>query len=196
MAGPAAISHASESLKSVLDAAINAVGDFAGTTIDLRSPGEIGSPAAGVNLVSFWLYQVERFGDRENTPPKFAPDGRLVPAPLPLRLHYLLTPLSSDVVTSQRLLGASMQALHDQSRLGPEYTHAGLTGPDDEPLALHLQKHTFEDALRIWQAMGESYRLSVSYSVLYVAIESNRGMPVGGSVIDRQAEYSQIVGAS
>ncbi|MGJ8589595.1 MAG: DUF4255 domain-containing protein [Yoonia sp.] len=196
MAGPAAISHASESLQAVLDAAITVVGDFAGTTIDLRSPHDIGTPAVGTNIVSLWLYQVERFGEVENAPARFGADGRLIPSPLPLKLHYLLTPLSADVLTTQRLMGLGMQALHDQSRIAPEFTHADLNGEDDEPLALHLLKNPFEDALRIWQALGETYRLSASYAVQYVAIESRRSLPAARPVIDRKAEYQQIVGVS
>ena len=196
MANAAAISHVSESLRSVLTTAITDAGPFAGTAIDLRSPRDIGTPAAGVNVMSLWLYQVERFGDLENAPPRQTPDGRLIPSPLPLKLLYLLTPLSADVVTTHRLLGFGMQAMHAQSRLGPEFTHVDLMGEGEEPLAVHMQKHTFEDSLRIWQAMGQPYRLSVPYAVQFVAIESSRSMPAAGPVIDRQAEYQQIVGVS
>lgn len=195
MAGSAAISHVSQSLQSLLRSVLTDAGPFLGTTVDLRSPREIGVPAVGANTVSLWLFRVQRYGELDNAQPKLRPDGRMIPAPLSLTMHYLLTPLSSDELTAQRLLGHAMQALDANARLGPEFTNDALEGPDDNPLRIHIEKQGFEDSLRIWQAMNEPYRLSVPYSVEYAAIESLRSFEPAPAVTDRRADYAQIVEA-
>ncbi len=170
-------------------------GPFLGTTVDLRSPREIGTPAAGANIVSLWLFRVQRYGELDNALPTLRPDGRMMPAPLSLTLHYLVTPLSADEVTTQRLLGHAMQAFDANARLGPEFTNEGLQGSDDAPLRIHIEKQGFENSLRIWQAMNEPYRLSVPYLVEYASIASTRSFERAPAVTDRQTEYSQIVDA-
>lgn len=193
MADSAAISHVTQSVKSLLVSAFTDAGPFVGTTIDLRSPSEIGIPAGGANIVSLWLYRVQRFGELENAPPKISSDGRLIPAPLALTLHFLVTPLTADEMTAHRLLGHAMQALNAHSRLGPEFTHDSLSGENDDPLGIHLEKQSFEDSLRIWQALNQPYRLSVPYFVQYVAIDSSRSFEAAEPVIDRNVDYQQIV---
>ena len=111
MASAPGISHVTESLRAVLANQITDAGPFAGTQIDLRSPKEIGTLAGNTHLLSLWLYRVERFGELENQPPRLTSDGLLQPAPLPLLLRYLLTPMGSDVRTMHRLLGLGMQVL-------------------------------------------------------------------------------------
>lgn len=193
MASSAAISQVSQSLRTLLRSVLTDTGPFAGTTIDLRSPKEIGIPAVGLNIVSLWLYRVERFGELENAPAKTSSNGRLIPPPLPLILHYLLTPLTNDELTAHRLLGIAMQALNSHSRLGPEFTHDALSGVNDGALGIHLEKQSFEDSLRVWQALNEPYRLSVPYFAQYVAIESSRSFEAAEPVIDRNIDYQQIV---
>jgi hypothetical protein len=191
MAGSAAIGHVSQSLKEALKAAFTDAGPYTGTGIDLRSPKAIGTPAGGVNTISLWLYRVHRFDDLENVPPRISANGRLIPPPLPLMLHYLLTPMSADEVTAQRLLGHAMQALGAQSRLGPEFTHPELNGETDVPIGIHLEQLSFDDTARVWQALHEPYRLSVPYFAQYVAIESSRSLEAAAPVVDRNAGYQQ-----
>ncbi len=193
MADSAALSHVSQSLRALLVSTFTDAGPFVGTTVDLRSPREIGTPSGGVNTLSLWLYRVQRFGELENVPPRINSDGRLVPAPLPLTLHYLVTPLTGDELTAHRLLGHAMQTLNAHARLGPEFTNAGLLGPEDDALGIHIERQTFEDSLRVWQALGEPYRLSVPYFVQYVAIEASRTYEAAEPVTDRNVDYAQIV---
>jgi len=193
MAGSAAIGYVSQSLKQMLTLAFTDAGPFIGTTVELRSPKEIGTPAGGANVISLWLYRVERFSELENRPSRPDRAGRLVPAPLPLMLYYLLTPLTADELTAQRLLGHAMQALEAHKRLGPEFTHVELRGSAEELLKIHLEQKSFEESLRIWHGMHEPYRLSVSYFVQYVAIDSLRSMEAADPVVDRTVRYQQVV---
>ena len=192
MTDSAGIGHVTQSLQDALRAAITNSGPFAGTQVDLRSPKEIGTPAAGVRILSLWLYRVRRFDELENAPPRIRDDGRIVRAPLPVVLHYLVTPLSSDELTRHRLLGNAMQALHDQAQLGTEFLRPGLLGPDDGPLGVHLEQQTFEDATRIWHALHHPYQLSVSYLVQYVPLESLRSLAQAPPVLETASSYAAI----
>lgn len=192
MADYAAIGHATQSLQDALRAAVTNSGPFTGTEVDLRSPKEIGTPAPGTMKLSLWLYRVARFDELENAPPTIRPDGRIVRAPLPLVLHYLLTPLASDELARQRLLGNAMQALHDQAQVGTEFLRPGLLGPEDGPIGIHLEKQSWEDATRIWQALHHPYQLSVSYLVQYVPIESLRTAAQAPAVLETFDSYAGI----
>jgi hypothetical protein len=191
MADAAGISHVTESLQALLRAAITNGGPLPGTPVDLRSPKEIGT-AAAVTLVSLWLYRVRRLDELVNAPPVRRPDGRLSPRPLPLNLHYLVTPIAGESLTRQRLLGAAMQALHQQPRLGPEFLHPGLLDGLPASIAVHLETQTPEDAMRIWHAMHEPYALSAAYMVQYVPIESTVSDADAPVVLDKSATYASI----
>lgn len=196
MADSAGIGHVTQSLQDVLRASITAAGPYVGTSVELRSPKEIGTPAAGAKVLSLWLYRVRRFDELENEPPRLRADGRLVRAPLPLVLHYLVTPLSSDELTRQRLLGHAMQALHDQAQVGPEFTRPALMGEEDGPVGIHLEQQSFEEATRVWHALQHPYQLSVSYLAQYVPIESARSFTPAPPVLDTSARYAAIEGSA
>ncbi len=192
MADSAGIGHVTQSLQDALRAAITNAGPYAGSQVDLRSPVEIETPAVGTMALSLWLYRVRRFDDLENRPPRITADGRLIPAPLPLVLHYLITPLASDELSRQRLLGHAMQALHGQGQLGAAFTKPALLGPDEDSIGIHLEQQSFEEAVRVWQALHEPYRLSVSYFVQYVSIEASRTFAAGPPVLERETAHAAI----
>jgi hypothetical protein len=195
MADYAGIGHVTQSLQDALRAAVTDSGPFKGTEVDLRSPKEIGTPAAGTMKLSLWLYRVSRFDELKNAPPVVR-DGRLVRAPLPLVLHYLLTPLTSDELARHRLLGNAMQALYDQAQIGTEFLKPGLLGPEDGPIGIHLEQQSFEDSTRIWQALQHPYQLSASYLVQYVPLESLRTSAKAPAVLETFGSYAGIEAVS
>src|SRR5436305_1858214 len=72
-------------------------GFFTGTTtVSLDTPQEM--TRAGRQGLSLWLYRVIRDEHRLNDPPivraRATGDVEITPAPLPVRLHYLATPLA------------------------------------------------------------------------------------------------------
>src|SRR5882762_3822601 len=69
--------------------------------------------------VSVWLYRVIRDPERLNDPPEQLSWNQVRPAPLPLRLHYLITPITDSASPSlgsptdeQMLLGRVLQIFH------------------------------------------------------------------------------------
>src|SRR5688572_12368981 len=66
-----------------------------GMTVLLNTPEEmLDVPREGVSL---WLYRIIRDESRLNDPPRRISATEWRPAPLPLRLHYLITPVTERV---------------------------------------------------------------------------------------------------
>ena len=101
-----------------LDPSPTAIGTF---VVNLNNPEEF--VAREFEGVSLWLYLVERDAETLNLPPRRTAPNRLPSRPLPLRLHYLLTPRVDHRTRAQAgeleqlILGKVMQVLHDGPRL-------------------------------------------------------------------------------
>lgn len=147
------------------------------TTVSLETPQEM--MAANRQGLSAWLYRVSRDDMRLNEPPavRTLPSGRTVmaPPPLPLRLHYLLTPIatgsSDSPETAQRILGRALQLFHTNPILAGTLLRSDLAGTDAE-VHVHLEALGLDDITRVWEALEGSYRLSVSYEVTLANIDS------------------------
>jgi hypothetical protein len=164
--------------------------------VSLANPEEMGADTEGLSL---WLYRVARDEQRLNEPPTMRPIGggrvELVPPPLPLRLHYLVTPLAKDAPdTEQKILGRVLQALHSRPIVAGAALRGDLTGSDAE-LHVHLEALSLDDVARVWEAMQASYQLSVSYEVTLAHIES-QARPERSSLVESlRAEHAVIVGS-
>ena len=167
-----------------------------GMIVSLNTPEEMTEkPAEGLSI---WLYRVIRDDQRLNDPPIRISAGELQPAPLPLRLHYLMTPVTSprfgDPETEQIILGKLLQAFHSRPILRGSDLQAEFSGTDVE-LKIRLEPMALDEITRVWEALEGSYQLSVSYEVSVVNItpdlEPERVVPV--EVV--MPEYGLIVGA-
>lgn len=164
----------------LLDAMTNDIGPsglasfFTGaTTVSLETPQEMVS--AGRQGLSVWLYRVARDENRLNDPPEIRtlPSGAVdvLPPPLPVRLHYLLTAISkTSPDTEQRILGRAMQLFHTYPIVSGSFLKAELAGTAAQ-LHLHLEALGIEEITRVWDALEGSYQLSVSYEVTLARID-------------------------
>lgn len=139
--------------------------------ITLNTPEEM-----NVNGVSVWLYRVVRDEQRLNAPPRrISPDQVLVD-PLPLRLHYLITPIvdiadQASPQSEQLILGKVLQAFHDTPQLRGNLLQDDFQGTELE-LTIRLETLSLEEITRVWEALQRAYQLSVSYEVSVVPIAS------------------------
>jgi hypothetical protein len=147
---------------------------FSGTLdVSLASPQEMSGPDQGLSL---WLYRVSRDETRLNDPPvrRPLPTGgfEMVPPPLPLRLHYLMTPLvESGPETEQRILGRLLQLFHMQPVLAGADLRGDLTGTDAK-VHVRLEALTLDETSRVWEALDGTFQLSVSYEVTLANIDN------------------------
>jgi hypothetical protein len=159
--------------------------------IELRSPKDL--QIANVSpAVSVWLYRVIRDGDLLNAPPHRVAFNQQLNQPLPLNLHYLVTPISAKVGDEQALLGRAIQVLNDHAILrGSDLM--GVLDHSDEQLRVALEPLSLEELTRVWLALAEPYKLSASYVVQVVKIDSDREPVQKTPVVVKDTIYSEIV---
>jgi hypothetical protein len=167
-----------------------------GMVVSLNTPQEMNEkPAEGLSV---WLYRIIRDEQRLNDPPVRLSPTELQQPPLPLRLHYLVTPVTSqrfgDPETEQIILGKVLQVFYSHPILRGIDLQAEFSGTEVE-LRMRLEPMSLEEITRVWDALEGSYQLSVSYEVSVVNItpelEPERVAPVEIAM----PEYGLIVGA-
>lgn len=126
--------------------------------------------------ISLWLYRVVRDGERLNDPPVRLSATQIKAAPFPVRLHYLVTPITSrtnqgDPETEQYVLGKVLQLFHSKATLRGADLRDEFAGSDVE-LNVRLETLNLEEITRVWDALEGSYQLCVSYEVSVVNIDS------------------------
>ena len=130
----------------------------------------------GQEGVSMWLYRAVRDEERLNDPARRISPTQLRPPPLPMRLHYLMTPLTNrqnqgDPDTEQYVMGKILQLFHSK----PLFRGADLQGQfigTGTELFVRLETLSLEEITRVWEGLEGSYQLSVSYEVSLVDIDS------------------------
>lgn len=138
--------------------------------VTLNTPKEMSGDQ--VEGLSVWLYRVARDEDALNALPlRVAPNLLRLP-PLPLRLHYLMTPITrQNPDTEQVILGKVLQTFYDHPLLRGADLQDELSGTEVE-LSVRLESLSLEEITRVWESLEGSYQLSVSYEVGVVPIES------------------------
>jgi Pvc16 N-terminal domain len=149
-----------------------------GGTMDvyLKTPKEMTDVHA--EGLSIWLYRVVRDEERLNDPPERISNTELKQPPLPLRLHYLITPVvvnqsktSPNGETEQAILGKVLQAFYDRPLLSGVDLQDDLSGTSTE-LRIRLESLTLDETSRLYDALEGPFQLSVSYEVSVVYIYS------------------------
>jgi hypothetical protein len=141
----------------------------------LQTPAEM-SENNGQEGVSFWLYRVVRDEERLNDPARRISPTELRPPPLPMRLHYLATPVTNrdnegDPDTEQYALGKILQLFHSHPMFrGPDLR--GQFAGTGVQLVVRLETLSLDEITRVWEGLDGSYQLSVSYEVSLVDIDS------------------------
>jgi hypothetical protein len=166
-----------------------------GMVVSLNTPQEMTEkPAEGISV---WLYRVIRDDQRLNDPPVRLSATELQPPPLPLRLHYLMTPVTNkktgDPETEQLMLGKVLQSFHSHPVLrGTDFQQTEFEGTE-VALKIRLEPMTLEEITRVWEALAESYQLSVSYEVSVVNIDTALQPEQVAPVKEVLPEYGLIV---
>ncbi|MET0647646.1 MAG: DUF4255 domain-containing protein [Pyrinomonadaceae bacterium] len=144
--------------------------------VSLNAPQEMAEN--NVEGLSVWLYRVTRDEERLNAPPERIAYNRLRRAPLPVRLHYLMTPITGGQLqggpeTEQVILGKVLQIFHDHPLLRGTDLQGDFSGTTVE-LAVRLETMSLEEIARVWDTLDGAYQLSLSYQTSIVEIDSER----------------------
>lgn len=152
----------------------------------------LASPDGMVQLeqtgVSIWLYRIVRDEQRLNQPQRRLPPDFVRHVPLPLRLHYLITPMMRGAMgdpapeTDQQILGLILRTFHDRPLIAGAELAGSLAGTDGE-IAVRLESADIEEIARIWDTLDEPYRTSLCYEVSLVEVASARPDASGPAVL-------------
>jgi hypothetical protein len=148
--------------------------------------------------VSFWLYRVVRDEERLNDPPRRISPTELRPSSLPVRLHYLATPITNranpgDPDTEQYALGKLMQLLHSKPRFRGADLRGQFAGTDVE-FFVRLESLSLDEITRVWEGLNGEFQLSVSYEVSFVEIDADLELESVTPVLVSLPEVGLITG--
>jgi len=190
----------SETIRKYIEDHIGSVPTTAPKRVTLNTPKEMSS--SNTEGVSVWLYRVVRDPERLNDPVQRIGWDQLKPPPLPLRLHYLITPITGtdqpaaplgNPDDEQKLLGRVLQLFHQHPVLRGVDLQGAFLGTATE-LHVRLEPMGLEEITRVWEALEGSYQLSVSYEVSVVNIEAETEPESMTPVEVVLPEYGIIVG--
>ena len=147
---------------------------FGGTMIvSLHTPDEM--EFQNEEGVSLWLYRVVRDENLLNLPPQRTSSMQYARTPLPMKLHYMITPLvarntAAGTELKQTVLGKILLSLYDHPQFrGPDLA-GDFTGDITVELTARLETMDPDNVARVWEALERSYELSVSYEVTAVVL--------------------------
>lgn len=183
-----ALRATSETLKLFLENQVTLRG-LPPAAVSLSTPTDM--DLAATSGLSVWLYRVVRDENRLNDPPLRPDLQHERKAPLPTRLHYLLTPIGLSAEVEQELLGVALQAFHDHPKLRGSDLGGDFAGTAIE-LTVRLEQLSLEEIARAWEALQSPYQLSLSYEVSVVAIDSMVVTPAA-TVTMLQSDFELIV---
>ncbi len=142
-------------------------------------------------LVHLYLYRVEINPFFANSAFLTPTQGEVQDPPIGLNLMYLITPRGPNQSQIQLTLGQVIKVFHDTPIIPPSAFHATLADTTEElrvvPRPLSLQEMT-----EFWRSFEQrSYRLSITYEVSVVLIDTDVSRPVS-RVEERRVEVGQI----
>lgn len=170
-------------------------------TVAARTPQEMAD--ADDTGLSVWLYRIARDPELLNCPPRRTGHDTWEHRPLPLRLHYLMTPVVNDPESTtgndpgieQFIVGKVLQTLHDTPILHGALLRGDLVGTGAR-LGVRLEPMNLEEITRVWDAMESSYQLCVSYEVSLVMIASDKEQERITPVTSVEPEYGVLKSVS
>lgn len=177
MSNAYAIEAVTMALREVIRGAVEELGT--GARVITEPPDEARNEG-NEQQVNLFLYQTSIAGSWRNEPFPAGLPGETDFPPLPLVLHYLVTPYvrDADELIGHRLLGAAMLALHDHPVLtGRELASVGVpaeVGEHIEAVRITPVDTSVDEISKMWTAFQTQYRLSAAYEVRVVLIESDR----------------------
>jgi hypothetical protein len=156
---------------------------------DFRSPGE-NEVSTGVTL---FLYRTIVNGTTRTPPGRRLATGDTQRSQLPLDLHYLATIWAGSAEMQHQIAGWTMRTLETTPILPKGVLNGinpGVFRPD-ETVEIIPNDLSNEELFRIWDILGEPYRLSIPYLVRNVRIEAGETVPADGVVERRIFDYLQ-----
>jgi hypothetical protein len=168
MASPEAIADMGATLLKLVQHGLTGVVDP--TAVFLSTPDDMKTFQPTVPSVTVFLYHVALNSELRNTLP---PSGKGTRPLLPIELRYLITPWAKQIADTHKIVGYVLRALHQKASL----VRAELSGSswaDHDTAQILLESMPIEDHYSIWEPTEIPYRLSLSYVVRVMGIDSGQ----------------------
>ena len=196
MAQPAAIAATSAAIRTVLERAVAGVPDLAGVNVTHFRAQELQAPPTSETalVLSILLHRVVRSSIRSATPATVTRGGRLLRAPIPLDLHYLVTAWARSALMQQRLLGLAIRTLEDSPVLPSSVLNDGPWAGvfrDTEAVELVWDPLSGQEESDLWQVAQGSQQPSASYIARGVELDSLIAPVEGALVQTLQFDYAE-----
>ena len=197
MSNSLAIAAVTTTLRNII---ARGIGEVLGSGIvTARPPDKARDNGESTNQVNVFLYQTLPNAAWRNTdvPGRVRP-GETGHFPLALNLYYLITAYGQDNedVISHQLLGQAMRVLHDYAILNPDDIRAALPESDlhnqIERVRITPQPLNIEEISKLWATFQTQYRISVSYEVSVILIDSSRPVRTPLPVLTRGSDDKGI----
>jgi hypothetical protein len=220
MSTPLALAAVTSVLQSVLHQELSTAGlsELVGGSFVVSADAPDRVPVNGAqtaNILNLFLLNATPNPGWRNSgfPSRDARGDRLTNPPLALDLHYLLTAYGNKPLYGEVLLGAALQALHENPVLSRERIGGILSNgflPDDYPAALGTalaasrlaeqveqlkitpQSLSSSEVSSLWMAFHAPYRPTAVYQVTAVIIESERPVRTAPPVQERHIDLVRL----
>ncbi len=191
MATHQAIAAVSLALQGLLDRALPKDA-YPTAQVKLLQPSDFATGMAeGVSLL---LYRVGVNTSLRNLPPRTARDGNRFRPSLPIDLHYLLSAWATDADKQQRLLGWAMRQLEDMPILAGneinQFMPEAVFQPE-ESVELICDPLPLDQWFALWDKLKPKVTPSMTYLVRMLHLDSERAMPDGERVRQRQFDITR-----
>ncbi|MCK2242800.1 MULTISPECIES: DUF4255 domain-containing protein [unclassified Crossiella] len=179
MSNARVIEAVTQILKGILQSGVDRVYD--GVRATTMPPDKVGDTGHEVQL-NLFLYQttVDSAWRNDPFPANATRRGESGFPPLPLVLHYLVTPVvrDGDEIVAHRVLGGALRALHDHpvlsgAELNSKAPYARVAEEVESVSVTPLPAGT-DELTNLWSAFQTPYRMSMAYEARVVLIESER----------------------
>lgn len=189
------IANVSETLVSVLTKSLASVDPISGSAPVARLHDWMDQPTDPQPALFVYLFEISEdpsARNRRRVRQQVNDNETLISKPpMALLLRYLLTPWAPGAnsqagrLLEHRILGRVAQTFYD----GAIISGADLVGQGDQPggsglqgsseaLKLTMAPLTLEDRTRVWAAVQQEYRLSLTYEVRVINLAPTPGAPV------------------
>ncbi len=196
MSNALAIAAITATMRNLLENVNQGTGlDRTNVAITTKPPDKARDSNGTGNQLNLFLYQVLPNAAWRNMdiPQRIKPGETAIP-PLALNLYYMLTAYGDgdDDSLGHRLLGHAVSIMYDHPLLGSQEIKDALPSDIDsdlenqiERVRITLQPLSVEEIFRLWSGFLTQYRISVSYEVAVVLIDSTQAIKTPLPVLTR-----------
>lgn len=141
-------------------------------TVLLSTPDDFKSSAPTPPTVTVFLYHIGIAGEMRNAAGRSQLNGTWRRPPLPLELHFLVTPWAKTARDAYRIIGVIAQLFYDHALLRFDELQGDKVWAPDDTVEIVMESLPVDTLYDIWEPTDIPYKLSLTYLVRILGIDS------------------------